>query len=120
MKAGRNCLLGYDQKLVAMQCNELGFCKLRGYYAKSSKDANSECKASLHEVRCHLRKTCAFQRDLAVLGVNLSKFVLWSESQQDLNGKFGLNIVLLVWERCLLVLKILYKIVLGGKEIIKK
>ena len=48
MKAGCNCLLPYVQKLVAMQCNELGFRKLRGYYAKSSKDANSECKASLH------------------------------------------------------------------------
>ena len=109
MKAGHNCLLPYVQKLVAMQCNELGFRKLRGYYAKSSKDANSECKASLHEVRCHLRKTCAFQQDLAVLRVNLSKLVLWSESQRDLDGKFGGNIVLSVWERCLLVLKILYK-----------
>ena len=73
MKAGCNCLLPYVQKLVAMQCDELGFCKLRGYYAKSSKDASSECKASLHEVRCHRRKTCVFQQDLTVLGANLSK-----------------------------------------------
>ena len=55
LKAGRSCLLPYVQKLVAMQCNELGFRRLRGYYAKSSKDANSECKASLHEVGCHLK-----------------------------------------------------------------
>ena len=81
MKVGCSCLLPYLQKLVAMQCNELGFRKLWGYNAKSSKDANSECKASLHEVRCHLRKTCVFQRDLAVLGVNLSKLVLLGESQ---------------------------------------
>ena len=101
MKAGRNCLLPYVQKLVTMQCNELGFRKLRGYYAKSSKDANSECKASLHEVRCHLRKTCVFQRDLAVLGVNLSKLVLFGESQRDLGGKLSGNIVLSVWGRCL-------------------
>ena len=96
MEAGDNCLLPYVKKLVAMQCNELGFHKLRGYYAKSSKDGNSECKASLHEVRCHLRKTCVFQRDLAVLGVNLSKLVLFGESQRDLGGKLSGNIVLSV------------------------
>ena len=91
----------YVKKLVAMQCNELGFHKLRGYYAKSSNDGNSECKASLHEVRCHLRKTCVFQRDLTVLGVNLSKLVLFGESQRDLDGKLSGNIVLSVWGRCL-------------------
>ena len=56
VKAEHDCLLPYVQKLVTMQCNELGFRKLQGYYAKSSKYANSECKASLHEVRCHLKK----------------------------------------------------------------
>ena len=81
MKAGCSCLLPYVRKLVAMQSDELGFRKLWGYYAKSSKDANSECKASLHEVRCHQRKTCVFQRDLAVLGVNLSKLVLFGKEQ---------------------------------------
>ena len=94
MKAGCNCLLPYVQKLVAMQCDELGFRKLRGYYAKSSKDTRSECKASLHEVRCHQRKTCVFQRDLTVLGANLSKLVLLGESQRDLGGKLNGNIVL--------------------------
>ena len=83
MKAGRNCLLPYVQKLVTMQCNELGFRKLQGYYAKSSKNVNSECRTSLHEVRCHLRKTCTFQRDLTILRVKLSKFVLLSEGQSD-------------------------------------
>ena len=96
MKAGCNCLLPYVQKLVTMQCDELGFRKLRGYFAKSSKDASSECKASLHEVRCHRRKTCVFQRDLAVLGANLSKLVLFGESQRDLSGKRRGNIVLSV------------------------
>ena len=96
VKAGCNCLLPYVQKLVAMQCNELGFRKLLGYYAKSSKDTNSECKASLHEVRCHLRKTYVFQRDLTVFGTNLSKLVLFGESQRDLDGKLSGNIVLLV------------------------
>ena len=62
VKAERDCLLPYVQKLVTMQCNELGFHQMRGYYAKkkkkkkSSEYANSECKASLHEVRCHLKK----------------------------------------------------------------
>ena len=117
MKAGHNCLLPYVQKLVAMQCDELGFHKLWGYYAKSSKDANSECKASLHEVRCHLRKTCVFQRDLAVLKANLSKFVLLGESKRDLGGKLSGNIVLSVLEKCWLVLKILYKIFFyGGRK----
>ena len=37
VKAGCSCLLPYVQKLVAMQCDELGFRKLWGYYAKSSK-----------------------------------------------------------------------------------
>ena len=71
MKAGCNCLLPYVQKLVAMQCNELGFHKLWEYYAKSSKRDTK---------RCHLRKTCIFQRDLAVSGANLSKLILFCES----------------------------------------
>ena len=96
MKAGHNCLLPYVQKLVAMQCNELGFHKLRGCYAKSSQDTSSECKASLHEVRCHLRKSCVFQRDLTILGANLSKLVLFGESQRDFRGKISGNIVLSV------------------------
>ena len=37
VKAGCNCLLPYVQKLVAMQCDELGFRKLWGYYAKKLK-----------------------------------------------------------------------------------
>ena len=56
-------------------------------------------------------------------GANPSKLVLWSESQRDLDGKFGGNIVLSVWERGLLVLKILHKIFFTGegdnKEIVK-
>ena len=48
VKAGRNCLLPYVQKLVAMQCNELGFRKLWGYYAKSLKRTQTQSARLLY------------------------------------------------------------------------
>ena len=71
VKAGCSCLLPYVQKLVAMQCDELGFRKnCGGILCKAQK-----CKASLHEVKCHPKNLC-IQQDLAVLMVNLSKLVI--------------------------------------------
>ena len=86
---------------------------------KSSKDASSECKASIHEVRCHRRKTCVFQRDLAVLGTNLSKLVLFGEISEISVGNLGETLYCRYERNVCSYLKFYTKFFLQGKEIMK-
>ena len=42
MKAGCSCLLPYVQKLVTMQCDELGFLKVAGLLCKELKKTQTQ------------------------------------------------------------------------------
>ena len=76
VKTGCSWLLPYVQKLVTMQCDELGLPRCGVYYAKSSK-----CKASLHGVRCH-QKPVYFSEISLQWGSSLRKLIVRAERSE--------------------------------------